>query len=171
MQTISALPKKERIRLGARFQDGSPEQLFHALHRKRSIAVDTLLSARGLGHIGQPIVLMILSQQANGTISSQKELAERLRVSPATMTVSLKTMERDGYIKKLSNASDLRCKPIAITEKGRCAADQISDVFELLDNGLYEGFSPEEKQTISGYYRRMLSNLDDITSGTRKSQE
>ena len=155
--------------MGVRFQDGSPEQLFHALHRKHSIAVDTLLCREGLGNIGQPIILTILYQQPGGTIDSQKELAKRLRVSPATVTVSLKSMERDGYVKKLVSEEDLRCKPITITEKGRQAARRINEVFETLDNGLYQGFSDQEKETISGFYRRMIDNLNGITSGEQRS--
>ena len=155
--------------MGVRFQDGSPEQLFHALERKQHMAVDSLLYQRGVQNIGQPMILTILSQQKDGTIESQKELARRLRVSPATVTVSLKSMERDGYVKKLSNAEDLRCKPISITEKGRKAAQLIDEVFETLDHGMYRGFSPEELTRISGLYRRMIDNLDAIVPSEHES--
>lgn len=148
--------------MGVRFKDGSPEQLFHVLERKHHTAVDSLLNQNGLCNIGQPMVLSILSQQKDGTIESQKELAKRLRVSPATVTVSLKSMERDGYVKKLSNSEDLRCKPIAITEKGIYAAKLIDQVFETLDHGMYLGFSPQEREQISELYRRMIDNLDAI---------
>ena len=151
--------------MGVRFTDGSPEQLFHVLERKHHAAVDNLLSRNGLSNIGQPAILSILSQQENGVIASQKELARRLRGSPATMTVSLKSMERDGYVKKLSNAEDLRCKPIAITEKGLRAAKLIDEVFETLDHGMYRGFSGEELERISLLYRRMIDNLEAIGSG------
>lgn len=155
--------------MGVRFKDGSPEQLFHVLERKHHNAVDSLLSRHGIGNIGQPMILCILSQQKDGTIESQKELARRLRVSPATMTVSLKSMERDGYVKKLSNAEDLRCKPITITEKGRRAAQLIDEVFESLDHGMYQGFSTEDREHISGLYRRIIDNLDAIASGRDES--
>ena len=155
--------------MGVRFQDGRPEQLFHALERKHHIAVDSLLYQRGVQNIGQPMILTILSQQKDGTIESQKELARRLRVSPATVTVSLKSMERDGYVRKLSNAEDLRCKPITITEKGRKAAQLIDEVFETLDHGMYQGFSPEDLTRISGLYRRMIDNLDAIVSSEHES--
>lgn len=155
--------------MGVRFQDGSPEQLFHALERKHHTAVDSLLYQRGVQNIGQPMILTILSQQKDGTIESQKELARRLRVSPATVTVSLKSMERDGYVRKLSNAEDLRCKPISITEKGREAARLIDEVFETLDHGMYRGFSPEDLTQISGFYRRMIENLDAIAASEQKS--
>ena len=115
------------------------------------------------------MLLCILAQQQDGTVESQKELARRLRVSPATVTVSLKSMERDGYVKKLSNAEDLRCKPITITEKGRRAARLIDEVFETLDHGMYRGFSPEDLSRIAGLYRRMIDNLDQICAGVRQS--
>lgn len=148
--------------MGVCFKEGSPEQLFHVLERKHQTAVDNLLTRNGIANIGQPVILSILSQQENGTIASQNELAKRLRVSPATMTVSLKSMERDGYIKKLSNQEDLRCKPISITEKGLQAAKLIDHVFETLDHGMYRGFSGEELERISQLYRRMIDNLETI---------
>ena len=151
--------------MATRFNDGSPERLFHAVHRKRRIAVDKMLAQRGIGNIGQPLILSILSQQEGGIIASQKELARLLRVSPATVTVSLKSMERDGYVKKLVRQEDLRCKPIAITEKGRQAVELIDDVFETLDHGMYRGFSDGEKQMISGFYQRILNNLDAVAAG------
>ncbi len=151
--------------MGVRFTDGSPEQLFHVLERKHSTAVDNLLTKNGISNIGQPVILSILSQQKDGTIESQKELARRLRVSPATVTVSLKSMERDGYVKKLSNAEDLRCKPISITEKGMRAARLIDQVFETLDHGMYMGFNPQELELISNFYKRMIDNLNAVSSG------
>jgi DNA-binding MarR family transcriptional regulator len=152
--------------LGGRFQEGSPEQLFRALDRKHHLAVDSLLARRGIGNIGQPMILTILSQAKDGTIESQKELARRLRVSPATVTVSLKSMERDGYVKKLSNAEDLRCKPITITDKGRRAAQLIDEVFETLDHGMYHGFSHQDLEQIAALYRRMIDNLDAMSRDT-----
>lgn len=151
--------------MGARFEDGSPEKLFHELERKHCMARDNLLMKSGISNIGQPVILSILSQQKDGTIESQKELAKRLRVSPATITVSLKSMERDGYIKKLSNEKDLRRKPISITEKGKKAAQLIDQVFDTLDHGMYRGFSPEELEAIARFYRRMIRNLDGIRAG------
>ena len=158
---------KEGKTLGVRFEEGSPEQLFHALDRKHRKAVDKMLFQRGLGGIGQPLLLCVLAQRDNGTVESQKELAKKLRVSPATVTVSLKSMERDGYVKKLSDAEDLRRKPISITEKGREAVRVIDEVLETIDHGMYRGFSREELAAISGFYRRIIDNLDEtMASGT-----
>ncbi len=155
--------------MGVRFRDGSPEQLFHEMERRLHMAEDTLLAQRGIKNIGQPVILLILSHEKDGTIESQKELAHRLRVSPTTVTISLKSMERDGYVKKLSNAHDLRCKPIAITEKGRRAAQLIDEVFELLDQSMYQDFVSDERDQLSTFYRRVIHNLDVLTSSKDES--
>ena len=68
-------------------------------------------------------------------------------------------------MKKLVRQEDLRCKPIAITEKGRQAVKLIDDVFETLDHGMYRGFSDGEKQMIAGFYQRILDNLDAVSAG------
>ena len=154
--------------MGVRFRDGSPEQLFHVLERRHRAAVDILLARYGLSDIGQPVILTILSQQENGTISSQKELAKKLRVSPTTVTISLKSMERDGYVKKLSDANDLRCKPISITEKGMEAARMIDHVFDVLDHGMYQDFSAEERETLASFYRRTIDNLEAVVAENTK---
>lgn len=146
------------------FAPNSPEQLFHVLRKKHTNALDQLLSRHGLDDIGQPIILTILSQQKGGTIASQNELAKHLRVSPATITVSLKSMERNGYITKLSNVEDMRCKPICITEKGMEAAKRLDNVFESLAHGMYRGFSPEEQEQVAGFYSRMIANLEAIAT-------
>lgn len=155
--------------MGVRFEEGSPEQLFHELDRKHRHAIEKMLSRKGLGSVGQPMLLCILAKQPGGTVESQKELAGKLRVSPATVTVSLKTMERDGYVKKLVRPEDLRRKPISITEKGREAVKIIDQVFETLDHGMYRDFSPAELQMISALYRRIIGNLDATVSGMEES--
>ena len=117
----------------------------------------------------QSVSERILSLLTSNKKYSQKELAKRLRISPATVTVSLKSMERDGYIKKHVSADDLRCKPISITEKGRQAVKVIDEVYDALDHSMYRGFSPEEMEMISGFYRRIIENLDAVMSGVEES--
>ncbi len=121
-----------------------------------------MMARVGLERIGNPVLLMILSHQPDGTIASQRELADLLHVTPATVTVSLRALERNGYIQKLENESDLRRKPIAITEKGMQAVARIEEAFDRLDVGMYHGFSEEEKAMVSDLFDRMARNLLDI---------
>ena len=61
-------------------------------------------------------ILMFVSDNPN---VSQKELARMYGVSGATIAVSLKKLEKGGYIRRLVDQEDNRCNQICITDKGR----------------------------------------------------
>lgn len=147
-----------------KFSESSPEARWRRLDAAHRVAHDALMGRCGLERIGNPVLLMILAHQPGGVIASQRELADRLHVTPATVTVSLRTLERGGYIEKLENESDLRRKPIAITDKGRDAVEKIEDAFDKLDTGMYRGFTEEEKEHIASLYDRMAQNLLDLAN-------
>lgn len=146
-----------------RISRDSPEGLFRKLDKAHARAINQYLAEEGLGDLGQPMLLLILARTGkDGAVPSQKELADRLDVSPATVTVSLRSLERQGYVTKLSDASDMRRKPIAITDKGLAAVEKLDRVYQTIDMGMYWAFSEEERNTISNFYRRMIENLGKI---------
>lgn len=145
-----------------KFSEQSAEARWRRLDAAHRAAHDALMARSGLERIGNPALLMILAHQPGGVISSQRELADHLHVTPATVTVSLRTLERGGYIVKQENECDLRRKPIAITEKGREAAEKIAAAFDELDSAMYHGFTDEEKEAIAQLYDRMSQNLIEV---------
>ncbi len=145
------------------FAQGSPEEVFRRLDHTHRAVKDTLLNRAGLGDLGQPIILALLSCAPDRVIESQKELAHIMDVSPATITASLKSMERGGYIQRLPDENDMRRKRITITEKGLAAIEKVDAVFDRLDHGMYRGFSPEERARACALFSRMIDNLEQIS--------
>lgn len=145
------------------FAEDSPEGLFRCLDHTHRSTMDALKAAAGLGDLGQPMILVLLSGAPDGIIDSQRELARRLNVTPATVTVSLKSMERSGYITRLADENDLRRKRIAITDKGRAAVEKLDTMFARLDHGMYYGFSAEERGQIAALFARMIRNLQQLS--------
>ncbi len=137
--------------------------LFHMLHRAHHNALIALLSERGLADVGQPMILFILEHSCkNGEIAAQKELAEHLHVSAATIATSLKSLERRGYVKKLADDQDGRRKRVVITQKGKDVVNRCFEVFRTVDEQMYQGFSEEEKTRFFSDEKRMLENLRRI---------
>ena len=96
-----------------------PGILFHALHRAHQKRAQAQLNAGGLEDLGSPPMLFLIRHWSEqGKLASQKELADALHVTPATVAMSLKSLERSGYVEKRGDPSDQRCKRIAITPKG-----------------------------------------------------
>lgn len=137
-----------------------PGMLFHALHRAHMKAVQAQLNARGLSDVGAPMILFILDHHGDrGEIASQRELAQALRVSPATIATSLKSLERLGYVEKRVDEADARRNHVLITQKGKAAVQQCFDVFQQIDRCMMEGFTAQERDELDRLQRKMLANL------------
>ena len=140
--------------------ENMPGILFQSVERARKQAIQTELSRRGLGTLGQPMILFLLKDKGReGRIAAQKELSDAMHVSPATVAVSLKSLEREGYVEKLADETDQRRKAVRLTPKGEAAIQRCVQVFEAVDQSMFEGFRPEETRQACGYLMRMLHNL------------
>lgn len=137
-----------------------PSILFHSLHHAHKRQVMAEQRARGVADMGAPMLLMVLFHaDKNGEKLSQRELARRLRLSPATVAVSLKTMERCGYVSRETDGRDARRNLVTITEKGREAVELCGRSFRATDEQMLSDFTPQEKEQLTGFFIRMLQNL------------
>lgn len=141
--------------------EGMPGMLFHSIHRARMNAVQAELNARGLADVGSPMILFILDHRGKeGEIASQRELAEALHVSPATVATSLKSLERLGYVEKRPDCQDARRNHVTITEKGAAAVKQCFALFQEIDERMMDGFSQDEREQLNRLHQKVLNNLD-----------
>jgi len=134
--------------------------LFHALNQAHRAAIQADLADRGLEGLGSPVLMMLLqSRGKDGDIPAQRDLAEAMRVSPAAIAMSLKSLERLGYVQKRTDAADQRRKRITVTPKGEAAVVKCWAALAATDARMMEGFSPAEREQLAAFLRRMLENL------------
>lgn len=137
-----------------------PGITFQAVARARKQLMLTELVGRGLGDLGNPVLLFLL-QEREGQVSSQKELSDAMRISPASVAVSLKSLERGGYVEKLPDEADQRRKAVRLTGRGREALATCHQIFREVDRRMFDGFTPEEMEQVRAFQLRMLRNLRD----------
>ncbi len=94
-----------------------------------------------------------------------------LNVSPASVSVSLRRMQKSGLIEKAADETDLRCNRMNLTEKGREQHEYIHGCFEEIDRNLYAGFSDEELATLETMLTRLCENLKTILPAGKKMEE
>lgn len=110
-------------------------------------------------HRTQHIILMHLSRRER--LTSQKELAEHLNITPAAVTGALKKLEMGGYIER-SAGDDNRFNEISITELGKRVVEETRAMFAQIDTMMFSGFTDEELKILMGYFERMQDNLNEI---------
>lgn len=147
--------------------DERPGIIFHQVLRAHHNACTAALARQGLRDIGSPRLLVELAQYPDGPgpAPTQKELADALHSAPATIAASLKVLERQGYVARRIDEKDSRRNRVAITRKGRDALEAGLRAFQQVDDHMYHGFTPEEREQVYRFHRRMLDNLYQIGGG------
>lgn len=107
-------------------------------------------------YFGQPPILDFLEK--NG-VCTQNELAKALEVSPASIAVSIKRMQKNGVVEKIADDNDLRCNRISLTEKGRELTREMHRKFDQIDKIMFTDFDENELATLKEYLDRIYNNL------------
>jgi DNA-binding MarR family transcriptional regulator len=83
---------------------------------------------------------------------TQRELAERLDVTPRNVTALVDALERTGFVSRTPHAADRRAIALVLTRKGRDTATKLQNEMTKFATDLF-GTIPESELTI---LRRLL---------------
>lgn len=144
------------------FDSHSIEYLFRTLHRMHVNYIDKEMGKRAPGVSGFPPILFILHNEMKGKTASQKELADILGITPASLAISIKRMVKSGLLKKVTDKNDLRRNIITLTSKGEEFVQESMLIFDEIDRRMYEGFIGEEKEQLKEFYIRIIQNLEKL---------
>lgn len=90
---------------------------------------------------------------------SQKKLAQKIGITPPSMTVALRKLESRGYIQKETDEKDQRISRIRLSEEGKKQIQELRNIMESMEENLYRGMSNEEKILIRRLLLEMRKNL------------
>ena len=134
------------------------EMRFGRLIRMYYSRIQSQLAEVGL-YRGQPPILMLLYKNDG---MSQKEMARALNLSPATMTVTLKRMEKAGLVLREMDEHDQRILRVHLSEKGREMCETGESRICVVTAELLEGFTLEEQQQLNEYLGRIARNMERV---------
>ncbi len=105
---------------------------------------------------GERLTLHVL-EHFNGC--SQLELVKRTHLKPPTISVTLKSLEAQGFVYRVTDEDDLRVTHVYLSDRGRAHNKQIKEHLFTIDSQLMQGFSKEECAQLSQYLERMRNNI------------
>jgi len=108
-------------------------------------------------HHGQPQLLENLWREDGLT---QRELATRLQVRPATVTKAIQRMEKAGFVeRRRDDPNDERLSRVYLTPVGRDIQDAVRAMWGEFEAHVYAGFSETELATMGQWLTRVRDNL------------
>lgn len=93
------------------------------------------------------IVLVLLDRAENGSLRSS-ELADHAKVSRATITGLLDTMEKASLIARAPDPHDRRASNVKITPKGENLLRKVHPLLMEWSRGILSALSPEEREQL-----------------------
>ena len=116
----------------------------------------------------------IIEAIKNMTVLELNELVkaceEEFGVSAAAIAVSLKKLEKGGYILRLMDKEDNRVNQVSITEKGKEVIHKSIRIFQETDQAFFEGFQEEEIRQLLGYMERVYANMEALNQKAEKEK-
>ena len=90
---------------------------------------------------------------------NQKILAERLKITPATLSVRLQRLEKAGFIEKIVSKQDKRNITLHITEKGNKEIESCKDGMKMFTTRLFDGINKEDLDRMKTYCQIFEKNI------------
>ena len=135
------------------------------LHR---LAIERRVRQTGV-YRSQHQILMFIAANPDAT---QKEIARLHETSPATIAVSLKKLEKAGYIRRVVDQEDNRCNRLQVTEKGQLVVNQSHIIFRQIEEEMFAGFSQEDFRDLDQLLGRINGNINRMNGNiNRMNQE
>ena len=143
-----------------------PEWAFRRLIHAHHTAHNAVFERMGLKQVGQPMILFVLADaKRDGQRFTQRELAEQLRRSPSTITVSMNSLEKLGYISRVTDEKDKRRNYVEITAEGISIAEKCRKAFDDLDKAMFESLSGEQKTQLTDFFNNISARLYSLACG------
>lgn len=102
---------------------------------------------------------------ANSDGVTQLELAESTKLKPPTVSVALKRMEEQGYVRRETDPMDMRAVRVFLTDAGKALDASHLDRIHRIDEVIMRGISEEETQILRSLLIRMRDNLANEVGG------
>lgn len=125
------------------------------ISRKSKNYFNQVVSEEGL-FAGQHHIIMMLERVGCATVS---QIAEEMRTTSATASVSIKRLEKAGFVEKRSSESDARITKIYLTDKALAVTQRIKAKMDEAEESLTQGLTQEEKYLLSDLLDKVVNNI------------
>lgn len=115
---------------------------------------------------GQMAFFKLLAEEGG---LSQRKIAERLNITPPSVAVSIKRMEKSGMVERRPDEKDQRITRIYLTEKGVQVNRKMKELLKKNEEELFRGFEESEICLLRRFFQHMIKNVRETMPQEAKS--
>jgi DNA-binding MarR family transcriptional regulator len=122
------------------YKIGEVSRLFH--NKVKKLANDNGISTTYFHIIG------FLKRNKENNIT-QKDICEFIKMKAPTISLTLQSMEQDGYVERVKSETDSRCTYVVLTKKGEELDEKIRGFFHTAEKTMVDALSSEELEMLN----------------------
>ena len=120
---------------------------------------------RELAKLGFPLQfeqlpILFVAYFSGAELPSQQEIANLIQKDKSGVQRSIRTLERDGYLRVVADDADRRKNLIQLTPAGKLIVEKILETAEALDQQLTSQMAPDEVKTLMSTLQKISTLLD-----------
>ncbi len=108
-------------------------------------------------YLGQHRILFHLEENPHVTLT---ELSEQLNVSKESLSVSVKRLEHNKYIKREQDHLDKRRHLLSLTPTGEDISRQCRSGFDEINYAMFKKLNDEDKKSVLTLFEKMIEGLE-----------
>lgn len=97
--------------------------------------------------------------QAGGDGQTQRQIADRLGIAPASLSEALTSAEKAGLVERTVSASDKRARVLSLTKRGRQVLEAAVAALGEIERRAAQDLSRLEQDGLERTLQRMIANL------------
>ncbi len=113
-------------------------------------------SIKGIVPAHGPVLAFFLQQKRPVAI---KAVVEHVRRVKSTVTVTISTLEKHGYLRRLPCETDARVTYVELTAKGRGLQKDFEEISQMLRSRLYGNMRPKDRERLVKQLGEIEENL------------
>lgn len=121
----------------------------------RGIKFRQLSAELGL-HQGQAPILDYIWTHSGCT---QKEIADCMMISPASVAVSTKRLQKAGFLEKQTDENNLRCNMLRLTQRGKDVARRFKEELSAFEDRILDGVTEADRKATERVMDQILDNF------------
>lgn len=92
---------------------------------------------------------------------NQAQLAKKLEITPATLSVRIKKLEETGFLERIEDDKDKRNYRLALTPKAKASLVDVHETFKMMSRQLFAGLSEAEMTELIKIVAQCRKNLKE----------
>jgi len=119
------------------------------------------------GMQASPSHLALIEYTANNPNCGVQELAEALKLSTPTLSVSVRQLEKSGLIARKPDPTDGRAVQLSLTSKGEEIHQSARSFHRLKFEKLLSGLNPQERENLVNLLEKALIAVENESLGEK----